>query len=237
MEIRFQTRRTGITRWLLSEAINHALYHPHSANYLVYPRMLQRESTWYYSKRHLEGYGTVREIGASRGVEFQNGSVIEFITTGFAFANNRMFDYGNKFMYVDNLQEFRPTPFYAEMTNCDLFNEVDDLFIGGTTDKDGAFRLTCDYKEFCRTHNMLNYAREFDRIHDFIVDTDFLRRETVSLYPPHECEFCDRCERRNDDCLRIGKFFAVNRKCPLYPEILVNSLNSEANLEFATWNL
>ncbi len=237
MEIRFQTRRTGITCWLLSEAINHAIQYPRSANYLVYPKMMQRESVWYYSRKKMERYGKLREIGASRSVLFPNDSVVEFITTGYHLPDESLFGLTKKFMYVDNLEAFRPSRHYLENSNCSLFDNTDDLFIGGTDEREGAFKVVVDYKEFCRNHNMLDYIKEFDRIHDFIVDTHFLQSDVVQMCRPHECEFCDKCMRRHDDCIRIGNFFAVSRRCPLYPEMLVKSLNSEINLELAKWNL
>ena len=232
MEIRLQTRRTGITTWLISEAIQHAREYRKSINYLLYPSMVLRDSSWNCQKKKLIALGgSERDFFDTKTVLFDNGSAIEFITTSFMLTDKRMLGYEKQFIFVDNLELFYPT--ITSIRNiCGIsFSDSDDLFIGGTDERDGAFRIVVDYKEFCKTHNLNEYLREFDNIHDFIVETDFLKNDTVMSYCPCECEFCNECNARNRGCMRLGKFFAIRSKCPLYAEMLVHLLNNGVDNE------
>ena len=162
---------------------------------------------------------------------FDNGSAIEFITTNFIMPDKRMLGYEKQFIFVDNLECFCLVN--AGIRNiCGIpFSDSDDLFVGGTDEKDGTFRIVVDYKEFCKTHNLNECLREFDNIHDFIVETDFLKNDVVMSYCPCECEFCNECNMRNRGCMRLGKLFAVRKQCPLYTEMMVHLLNSGVKKE------
>lgn len=227
MEIRLQSRRTGITSWLISEAIHHALDYPNSINYLLYPSMAQRDYAWNTQCNKIKLYGSQkREVYGTKSMMFDNGSAIEFITTNFIMPDKKMIGDGKRFIFVDNLEMFYPSNVGINKINVIPFSNSDDLFVGGTSEIDGAFRIVIDYKEFCKTHNLNEYLREFYNIHDFIVETDFLKNDTITSYHPYECESCRQCDMRNRGCLRLGKFFAVRRKCPLYTEMLVHLLNN-----------
>jgi hypothetical protein len=237
MEIRLQSRQTGITTWLISEAVQHAKEHQKSINYLLYPSRMQRDSSWNRQKKKMVALGG-REFG-NMTVLFDNGSAIVFITTSFILPEKRMLGYEKQFIFVDNFEFFYPTSVCIGSMRGSSFSNSDDLFIGGTEEGGGTFRIVVDYKEFCKTHNLNEYLREFDNIHDFIVETDFLKNDVVMSYCPCECEFCNECNLKNYGCLRLGKFFAVRRKCPLYSEMMVHLLNNGVDNELEKeleWN-
>lgn len=227
MEIRLQSRQTGITTWLISEAVQHALDYPKSINYLLYPSMAQRDYAWNAQCNEIKLHGGRKgEAYGTKSIVFDNNSVIEFITTNFIMQDKKMFGYGMQFIFVDNLEMFYPSNAGINKVATIPFSDSDDMFIGGTDMKDGVFRIVIDYKEFCRTHDMRQYLREFYNIHDFIVGTDFLKNDAITSYCPYECESCRHCDMRNRGCLRLGNFFAVGKRCPLYVEMMVHSLNN-----------
>ena len=232
MEIRLQSRQTGITTWLISEAIRHAKEHQKSINYLLYPSTAMRDGSWEYQKRKMIALGgRERKTLNTKSMVFDNGSAIEFITTNFIMPDKKMLGYEKQFVFVDNLECFYPANAGIRSMRSMFFSDSDDLFVGGTDEKDGTFRIVIDYREFCKTHNFNDYLKEFYNIHDFIVETDFLKRDVVMSYCPCECEFCNECNLKNYGCLRLGKLFAVRRKCPLYSEMMVHCLNNGVDNE------
>ena len=232
MEIRLQSRQTGITTWLISEAVQHAKEHQKSINYLLYPSTALRDGSWERQKRKMIAYGGMeRKMFNTKSMVFDNGSAIEFITISFVPTEKRMLGYEKQFIFVDNLEYFCPVNVIIRSICRMPFSDSDDLFIGGTDEKDGTFRIVIDYREFCKTHNLNEYLREFDNIHDFIVETDFLKNDVVMSYCPCECEFCNECNLKNYGCLRLGKLFAVRKQCPLYSEMMVHLLNNGVKKE------
>ena len=232
MEIRLQSRQTGITTWLVSEAIQHAKEHQKSINYLLYPSTALRDGSWERQKRKMIAYGGMeRKMFSTKSMVFDNGSEIEFITISFVPTDKRMLGYEKQFIFVDNLEYFCPVNVIIRSICRMPFSDSDDLFIGGTDEKDGTFRIVVDYREFCKTHNLNDYLKEFDNIHDFIVETDFLKNDVVMSYCPCECEFCNECNLKNYGCLRLGKLFAVRKQCPLYSEMMVHLLNNGVKKE------
>ena len=180
MEIRLQSRQTGITTWLVSEAIQHAKEHQKSINYLLYPSTALRDGSWERQKRKMIAYGGMeRKMFNTKSMVFDNGSAIEFITANFIMPDKRMLGYEKQFIFVDNLECFCSANAGIRNMRGIPFSDSDDMFIGGTDEKDGAFRIVVDYREFCKTHNLNEYLREFDNIHDFIVETDFLKNDVV----------------------------------------------------------
>lgn len=172
-----------------------------------------------------------REIFGAETVLFDNGSAIEFITTNFIMPDKKMIGYEKQFIFVDNLEYFCPANVIIRSICRMPFSDSDDMFIGGTDEKNGTFRIVVDYREFCKTHNLNDYLKEFYNIHDFIVETDFLKNDVVMSYCPCECEFCNECNLKNYGCLRLGKLFAVRRQCPLYTEMMVHCLNNGVDNE------
>ena len=232
MEIRLQSRQTGITTWLVSEAIQHAKEHQKSINYLLYPSTALRDGSWERQKRKMIAYGGMeRKMFSTKSMVFDNGSEIEFITISFVPTDKRMLGYEKQFIFVDNLEYFCPVNVIIRSICRMPFSDSDDLFIGGTDEKDGTFRIVVDYREFCKTHNLNDYLKEFDNIHDFIVETDFLKNDVVMSYCPCECEFCNECNLKNYGCLWLGKLFAVRKQCPLYSEMMVHLLNNGVKKE------
>lgn len=232
MEIRLQSRQTGITTWLISEAVQHALDYPNSINYLLYPSMAHRDYAWHAQCNKIKLYGSrKREVCGTKSMMFDNGSAIEFITTNFIMPDKKMTGHGMQFIFVDNIEMFHPGNVGINKINVIPFSNSDDLFVGGTSEIDGAFRIVIDYREFCKTHNLNEYLREFYNIHDFIVYTDFLKNDVVMSYCPCECEFCNECNLKNYGCLRLGKLFAVRKQCPLYTEMMVHLLNNDVKKE------
>ena len=232
MEIRLQSRQTGITTWLVSEVIQHAKEHQKSINYLLYPSTALRDGSWERQKRKMIAYGGMgRKMFSTKSMVFDNGSAIEFITANFIMPDKRMLGYEKQFVFVDNLECFCSANAGIRNMRGIPFSDSDDLFIGGTDEKDGTFRIVVDYREFCKTHNLNDYLKEFDNIHDFIVETDFLKNDVVMSYCPCECEFCNECNLKNYGCLRLGKLFAVRKQCPLYSEMMVHFLNNGVKKE------
>ena len=98
MEIRLQSRQTGITTWLISEAIRHAKEHQKSINYLLYPSTAMRDGSWEYRKRKMiASGGRERKTLNTKSMVFDNGSAIEFITTNFITPDKKMLGYEKQF--------------------------------------------------------------------------------------------------------------------------------------------
>lgn len=216
----------------MSEAIRHAKGHRKSINYLLYPSTALRDGSWDRQKRKMIALGgKERKTLNTKSMVFDNGSAIEFITISFVPTDKRMLGYEKQFIFVDNLEYFCPANVIIRSICRMPFSDSDDMFIGGTDEKNGTFRIVVDYREFCKTHNLNDYLKEFDNIHDFIVETDFLKNDVVMSYCPCECEFCNECNLKNYGCLRLGKLFAVRKQCPLYSEMMVHLLNNGVKKE------
>ena len=159
MEIRLQSRQTGITTWLVSEAVQHAKEHQKSINYLLYPSTALRDGSWERQKRKMIALGGMeRKTLNTKSMVFDNGSEIEFITISFVPTEKRMLGYEKQFIFVDNLECFCSANAGIRNMRGIPFSDSDDLFIGGTDEKDGTFRIVVDYREFCNECNLKNYG-------------------------------------------------------------------------------
>ena len=225
MEIRLTPRRSGISTWLLSEAVGHAKEFPGSACYMVYPMYPLLDSSWHYKSMELaqDGFSICNE---KMFAELSNRSVIEFVTLDDMISGKIYTHRKRNFMFIDNMEMIYQLRWLRGSNGMYAFLMMEDVYIGGTYRTDGEFMMKLDYREFLKEHDMTDYIIEIDRIHDFIIETDHLRNKGVmKIHSSDECEFCKECDRRNCDCLRLGEFLAVRRECPMYTEMMMRMLN------------
>lgn len=228
MEIRLQSRGTGVTSWLVGKAMRNALDNPSSANWYVSP--VQSSCTRAFQELRCilcKGTKTESDHGFHRAF-LPNGSRIDFVTLDFyLFACDRILNPVRKFFYLDNMESV--TASRTDKMHYYAFDRIDDMYMGGTVDVDGAmFRAECDYLGFLRRHSLnMAFCNSVAMMFDYILDKHILGEEHASARGVGRCNCCDGCLRRNTECLEIGDFLSVGRSCPMYPEMLVHEINGE----------
>ena len=232
MEIRIQPRKSGVSTWLVYKAVENARTHRRTFHYVLYPSCIQRDAVFKKMKGFLDENGVVTDRKDMHRLRLDNDSEIWFYSTEYYFYNVEKYStVKRKYLYIDNIDRFSEHSmcgYYNTQSTRDglhFFENVADMYAGGTMDCKESFIATVDFRQFVMELDMnLFVGKMMDEMFDFIQDMLKNKDEFISLVG-HDVK-CNCC-MRNRKCLRLGKYFACREGCPRYSDFLVISLNTE----------
>ena len=118
---------------------------------------------------------------------------------------------------------------------------LDDLFISGCCcpqecneacfdlddercEVDG-FDMKMDYGAFKKEYAEMDFGLLLESMFPFIKDMMFMNGRNIVTLENKKYECCEGCDKKTKGCICLDKILAVNKKCPWYTEMLVQSLN------------
>ena len=238
MEMRFQSKQTGISTWLVEMAVGNALSHEGSENLLICDTKKSRKSPYeIFFSMSTERELVFKEMSSHAETTFvrlENDSVLLFSDQLQYFQHPRKKDSfftdwngtvnptKKRYVYLDNVSSY-----FVPEKQWDEFVGISDFYYGANFYAKGEFMCECDWKDFFR-ENSDRMGDAISGISNFIYEEVFLNKDNgIVTIPPTHGEFCLPCKFRNDFCVRLGDVFMVGKDCPYYSEILVTSLNQD----------
>ena len=209
--------------------------------------LLKQEKVKIHHDTGIYGYETI-------DISFQNHSQIEMMWCSDYYemtscVNHFFFkDYHSSFIrqyaYVNDIELYHTNRYVSySFSNKQLqpLSYLDDLFISGCCcpqecneacfdlddercEVDG-FDMKMDYGVFKKEYSEMDLGLLLESMFPFIKDMMFMNGRNIATLENKEYECCEECNKKTKGCICLDKTLAVNKKCPWYTEMLVQSLN------------